>query len=443
MTWPWELRIEGSAPASRKVHGEALSVLAGGVAHEVRHVPPFPIAIERASGPRKWDVDGNEYIDYLMGHGALLLGHGHPEVTEAVREQVVRGTHYGASHRSEVEWAQLICELVPSAERVRFTSSGTEAVMLAARVARSVTGRDVIVKFDYHFHGWSEIGMVALNGPSDLRPPGLSTAALSDVVALSPRQPQALESRLAAGDVAAIIVEPSGAHFGQVPVDRAFLENLRTQSSRYGSLLIFDEVVTGFRWAPGGAQERFGIAPDLTAMAKIVAGGLPGGAVAGLAEVMSVFEDRTEPSWNRDHRLFHPGTFNANPLSAAAGGATLRLVANGEPTKRADQAAAQLRSAMNDVLEGASVPGKVYGDSSAFHVYLGEEPAGDERDHGYAAMRGGVGLALRVALLSRGVDLLGSGGLVSATHGPAEIEATVAAFDQSVRELARAGVTAA
>jgi glutamate-1-semialdehyde 2,1-aminomutase len=413
MTRPWEQRLSERAPTSAKIAQDARRVLAGGGTHELRFVDPFPIAVSRAAASRKWDVDGNEYVDYVVGHGALLLGHGRAEVVDAVREQLGRGTHFGAAHEAEVEWGALVCDLVPSAERVRFVSSGTEAVLLAARVARAFTGRSVIVKMPQHFHGWSDVGMVALNDPNE--------AGYGDV---EPHRIDTIADRLSRGDVAAVIVEPSGGRFGAFPLGGTDLWLLRESSARHGALLIFDEVVTGFRWAVGGAQERFGITPDLTTLAKVLGGGLPGGALAGRADVMELFD--------RDHqpRIYHPGTFNANPLSAAAGIATLRLVANGEPTAKAQLHAAVLREALRGELARAGAAGEVYGEASAFHIALGDR----------RAVRAGAGSALRSAMLSHGIDLLGPGGLTSDVHGDEDIDRATTAFGLSLRDLQSAGL---
>jgi glutamate-1-semialdehyde 2,1-aminomutase len=431
-----EERLAEIAPTSSTTFEKAQHVLAGGMTHDIRYLKPFPIAIRQASGSRKQDADGNEFIDYVIGHGALLLGHSHPEIVEAVIRQVKKGTHFGAAHEIEVEWAELICRLIPSAERVRFTSSGTEAVMLASRAARAFTGRPTILKFHIHFHGWSEIGLVGLTEPFDRLPPGVPESVTRNVVALPPRDLDAVERRLAGGDVAAVILEPSGAHFGQVPLDPEFLTALRDATHRHGSLLIFDEVITGFRWAPGGAQERFGINPDLTTLAKILGGGLPAGALAGRADILELFELRGNPEWDQGHHLYHPGTFNGNPLSAAAGVAALKAIGSGNPSALAEKVTGELRTALNRVLEELGIPGVIYGDSSVFHIYLGPVPNTiEEKDLAFARMRGPLGIALRSALLARGVDLLVSGGMLSQAHGSDDVERTVDAFREAVTEL--------
>lgn len=432
MSNPWESRISERAPVSKKIHDLAKRVLAGGMSHEMRHSRPFSLAIERAHGSRKWDPDGNEYVDFVIGHGALLLGHGHPAVVEAVREQVGLGTHYGAAHESEVKWAELVCDLVPSAERVRFTSSGTEAVILAARVARAFTGRSKIMKFHSHFHGWSEFGLAGLSEPFDVPvSPGFPESVLRDIVVVPPEE-EAVQQALDA-DVAAVILEPTGAHFGAVPLVAGFLAFLREATTQNGSLLIFDEVITGFRWARGGVQELLGITPDVTTLAKILGGGLPAGAVAGGTEVMEGFEIRDDPNWDRYRRLFHPGTYNANPLSAAAGVTTLKIVATGEPIAAADATAETIRRALAAVLERRGVAGEVFGESSTFHIELA--PGNGDQE-----LRRKLSLALRSAMVSHGIDMGSMGGMVSIAHNADDVELTTSAFDRALGDLLGAGV---
>jgi glutamate-1-semialdehyde 2,1-aminomutase len=257
----------------------ARRVLPGGATHSSRTYDPR-IYVARSSGSRKWLIDGTELIDYTMGHGALLLGHAYPAVVEAVRDQVSHGTHYGAAHPLEVEWAELITSLIPSAEKVRFTASGTEAVMLALRVARAATGRDRIVKLQDHFHGWSDVVSPYLDADGTTRTPiGVPEVLgeLTEVVRTD--DPAALQAALARGDVAAVIMEASGAHYGQLPLDPAFIAAARAACTATGTLLVFDEVVTGFRVSPGGMQAVLGITPDVSVLGKVMAGGLPGGAV--------------------------------------------------------------------------------------------------------------------------------------------------------------------
>ncbi|HEX5326575.1 MAG TPA: aminotransferase class III-fold pyridoxal phosphate-dependent enzyme, partial [Acetobacteraceae bacterium] len=295
-------------PGSAALADEALALLPSGIAHDARHIEPYGIYVERAAGPRKWDVDGNEYVDYFGGHGALLLGHNHPAVTSAVSAALAQGTHFGANHPGEVRWAAAIRRLVPSAERIRFTSSGTEATLMAVRLARAFTGRDTLVRFKGHFHGWHDHMTSGYSTHFDGSPTaGVVQGVAANVVLLDAGDTAALETALAGGDVAAVIIEPTGSSFGQVPIRPEFLHTLRRLTERAGALLILDEVVTGFRVSPGGAQAALGIRPDLSSFAKIVAGGLPGAAVAGRADILDRL-DFAAAARSGQEKVQHPGT---------------------------------------------------------------------------------------------------------------------------------------
>src|SRR4051794_14767372 len=331
-------------PRSYELYQRSRAAVPGGITHDVRFAKPFPIYIDQALGSKKWDVDGHELIDYTMGHGALILGHSHPEIVDAVVTQMRKGTHYGAGHQLEVEWAEWVHRLVPSAERVKFTSSGTEATMLALRLARAFTGRDRIMKFAGHFHGWHDYAIPGT--PLPLAPPPGVPAAVLGTVAIAPNNDLGyVERALAEPDhnIAAVILEPSGASYATIPLPDGFLQKLREITARHNVLLIFDEVVTGFRWSPGGVQALSGITPDLTTMAKILAGGLPGGAVAGSAPIMELLEFKDDPVWNRTRKVAHPGPYNANPLSATAGVKALRLVSDPAVQRGAERLANQLK----------------------------------------------------------------------------------------------------
>src|SRR5258707_7954608 len=307
-------------PRSAALSQRARRVLPGGVTHDVRLAAPFPLAVARAEGARKWDVDGHELVCYVMGHGSLLLGHSHREVVSAVAAQAGRSFHPGACHELESAWAEQVIRLVPSAQRVRFTSSGTEASLLALRLARAATARNRIVKLSGHFHGWHDQVAVGSDPPFDQPDTAGLPGAITRSVAVIPADPDTLACELSGGDVAAVILEPTGAAWGTVPLPDGFLAAARRLADQAGTLLVYDEVVSGFRWAPGGVQEITGVHPDLTVLGKVLAGGMPGGAVCGRADLMSCLAGPEAGP----RRVAPPGTHNTHPPSAAASGSKPR-----------------------------------------------------------------------------------------------------------------------
>lgn len=437
---------EAKFPSSRAWAQTAGQVLAGGVAHDGRATTPFPPLIASAAGPRKRDLDGNDLIDYWMGHGALMLGHTPPAIVDAVADQIQRGTHYGAGHVAEVRWAQKIVALVPSAERVRFVASGTEATLMALRLARAATGRSRICRFEGHFHGWHDWVVVGNRHPFQ-RPSsgGVPPSVVAEVTVLPNNDVAAAARALAGEDVAAVILEPGGGTQGRVPVSPEFLRALRELTTAHGSVLIFDEVVTGFRIAPGGVQERTGITPDLTALAKIVAGGLPGGAVCGRREVMDMLAFTPPPGTTR---VAHPGTFNANPLSSVAGAEMLEAVTDGAVLDMAASSADQLRTGLNALLADADLAGWAYGDRSIVHVILGEtgarlRRAGGDATHVSArdmlAVDPNVATAWRTACLYHGLDLMGPTMMVSSAHDRSVIAESLERFRAVFATLSHLG----
>lgn len=436
-----EDQYRAKTPGSAARASRAAEVLPSGIAHDSRRLLPYPIYVERAMGSRKWDVDGNEYVDYAGGHGALLLGHAHPQVMAAVAKQLEKGTHYGACHDLEIRWAELIRQLMPAAEKVRFTSSGTEATLLALRLARAYTEKPKIIRLAGHFHGWQDhVAFGAQTTAKAWPSPGVLKEIAGEMLILPPGDIAALEQTLAAhDDIAALIFEPTGASWGQVPLPPGYVQTARELTAKHGVLLICDEVITGFRVGPGGAQGHYGIRPDLTTLAKIVAGGLPGGAVAGRRDVMDLLEFRP----GRE-KVPHQGTFNANPLSAAAGIATLELVAGTDACARANAYAAELRVAMNDVLRAASLDWCVYGSFSGFFIFtnpqhLAVTPADIEAGRlTLAQIKHGQHASLihdlRLAMLIHGVELFAwFGGPTSAVHTADDLALTVDAFRKSVQ----------
>jgi glutamate-1-semialdehyde 2,1-aminomutase len=433
------------------LHQKARGVLPGGIVHDSRRMSPYGIYGDRALGSRKWDIDGNEYVDYYGGHGSLLLGHQHPQVLAAVQAQLGRGMHLAAAHELEVEWARLVQEMVPSAERLRFTSSGTEATQLALRLARAVTGRPRVVRFHTHFHGWHDQVAFGVHDHFDGSPNvGVLQQVADNTTLVRPNDVAGVERVIAErGDVAAVIIEPVGSSSGIVPTPPEVLGALREITRKRGVVLIFDEVVTGFRVAPGGAQAFYGVVPDLTTMAKILAGGMPGGAVGGSKDILDFLDYEAAAAAGREF-INHHGTHNAHPVSAAAGIATLEIIRGSDACEKASATAATLRRAMNAVLEEEGVPWAVYGEHSFFHIYpnpQGEalnpiqfDASGITPDSLKGRDERVLG-KLRLAMLNHGVDLKGwRGGIVSAAHTEADVDLTVNAWRKSLRDMRAEGL---
>ncbi|MGI8926982.1 MAG: aspartate aminotransferase family protein [Tepidiformaceae bacterium] len=433
-------------PRAAALHARAARVLPSGVTHDSRFLRPFPIAVSAASGAHKQDIDGHDYIDYVMGHGSLLLGHGHPTFLEAAERQLSLGTHYGAGHELEVEWAEQVTGLVPSAEVVRFTSSGTEATLMGLRLARSFSGRPAVLKFERHFHGWHDY-VAASSKYAGAAPAGVPESTMASVVVAPPTMDAAREAMAARPDIGAVIVEAAGASSGVLPIPEGFLQGLQELCRERGAVFIMDEVVTGFRWAPGGVQEQEDLLPDLTTLAKILAGGLPGGAVAGRRDIM---ERLAFPApGTKSEKIGHPGTFNANPLSAAVGVACLREIAGGEHQQRARELAASLRTGLNGELCRLGIPGFVYGQASEFRIVLGGQTVPEAGDYHpralpYDLLAAGTpspkNRLLQLALINRGIHFFGDGGMTSSVHSEADIAATVDAWGASLEAARDEGV---
>ncbi len=440
-------RFEAEFANSRKLHEQAKSVFPDGVTHDLRYLEPFPIYVDRASGAYKWDVDGHQLIDYWSGHGALLLGHSHPEVVAAVQRQMGKSTHPGACHELEIEWGQWVQRLVPSAEKIRFVSSGTEATLMALRLTRIHTGKPKVLKFAGHFHGWHDFLVPAADPPYDKpQVPGIPPEVAGETVIIPPNDPGLVERTLA-GDpqIGGVILEPTGGHFGAVPIRGEFLKALRDVTARLGRLLIFDEVITGFRVHPGGAQGHYGVKPDLTTLAKVLAGGLPGGCLAGRGDILSHLEFRPGKP-----KMKHPGTFNANPLSAAAGAAALRLVATGEPCRRANDMGRRLRQRLNALFAERRIDWVAYGEFSGWRLlpkYQGPQPHGPQGHSDDFVPYGGsldkldgpkdarLSQAFRRGMLLYGVDLPGLAGMTTMAHTESDVDQTVVAVAETLELL--------
>lgn len=432
----------------------ASRVLAGKVGHDLRYAEPLPMYIERGKGGRKWDVDSKEFVDFLMGNGALLLGHAAPEILEAIAAVMGRGTHFGNDHPLQIEWAELVQRLVPSAERVRFVNSGSEATLLAIRVARAFTRRTKLLRFEGHFHGWHDDVVHGFQPPFDADGSlGVPGSVRGNIVAIPDGDLQLVEDTLASHvEIGAAILEPSGASWGRVPIDPDFLRGLRDICTRHGVVLIFDEVVTGFRFSPGGAQELYNVLPDLSCFAKILAGAMPGGAVVGRADVMKVLDQTGDPRHDRFDRVTHLGTFNASPLAAAAGVAVLKQVATGKPIEKANVIAQKLHVAWENVLERLRIAGYVYGPCSTFHVYFETDQSrirdAKSRQDLFTTdaklLKGMPAQLIREyqrRLRYHGVDNMSStGGALCSAHTERDIEDATEAFEKTVVALREQGL---
>jgi len=363
---------------SRRLLEESRGYLASGVASTLRlAVRPTPLFVDHGAGSRVVDVDGNEYIDYTMAYGPLILGHAHPAVVQAVSEAARRGVTFGAQHRDEIAVARQICEQVPGAELVCFSGSGTEAVMLALRLARAFTGRSKVIRFAGHYHGWSDgIFTTAATVAPDAPAPGTagqSSNALEDVIVVPWNDLAAVEAALhgKGGDVAAVICEPVLCNSGCIEPLPGYLEGLRLLSTEYGSVLIFDEVITGFRLGPGGAQERFGVQADLATFGKALAGGLGLSAVAGRGDILDLVASGV---------VAHLGTLNGNTLALAAARATLAELGRDEaaPYPRMATFGDQLAAGFAAIAEEAAVPLVVNSVGQAFQTIFTTESAVDD-----------------------------------------------------------------
>ncbi|MBX7166347.1 MAG: aminotransferase class III-fold pyridoxal phosphate-dependent enzyme [Pirellulales bacterium] len=437
-------------PRSAELAAKARQLLPSGITHDSRFLQPYPIYVARAAGSRKWDVDGREYVDYTGGHGALLFGHNHPTIVAAIERQLPLGTHYGAGHEQEIVWAEWVHRLMPSCECVRFTSSGTEATHLALRLARAYTGRNKIMRFAGHFHGWHDHMAFGVGSHFDGRPSiGVLREVADQIVLAPPGDLEAVRSLMDQhADLAAVIIEPTGASWGQLPVLGEFLHALRHETAHRGSLLIFDEVISGFRCAPGGAQQYFGIRPDLTTLAKILAGGLPGGAVGGRRDILDLLSFPDQPG--EREKVPHQGTYNANPLSAAAGIAALEMVATTDACARANEYGRRLRLALSEVIREQGASWIVYGSFSGFHIWPNPERlplSAEQIEAGHydyrvlkARPRPELLTKLRLGMLIHGVEIFSwPGGPTSAVHTDADLEQTVGAFAATLKMLREEG----
>lgn len=421
-------------PGSAAIAARARDLFAArGATHFARVMAPFRPYIIRAAGARKWDVGGHEYLDYVMGHGALILGHSHPAVVEAMAAQSRLGLHYGDSHPLEVEWAERIRGLMPAAERIEFFASGQEANQMGIRLARVATGRTRLLKFKHNYHGWAD----------ELAAPGTPGALADQVTTIAGDDPAALEAALASREYAVVLLEGGGSRLsGRVPVSQDFFRAVPDIARRHGVVLLLDEVVTGFREANGGWQSVVGIRPDLTSIGKAVSGGMPAGALLGRADLMAALSPDAPPG----RRVSHGGTWNAVPITCAAGIAACNLYRDGAPQRAAAEAGQLLRRTANAAFRQHGLPARLYGRSIC-HVYLGEvERESDDdppvREIARLVDPSAVGRyqRLELHLLTRGIATTrGEAFTLSAAHTHVDIAQTAEALAASVGALVDEG----
>ena len=358
-------------PSSRRFYERAKHVLPAGVSYSIRHFEPYPFYTARAQGSKLYDADGNEYVDFWLGHTALILGHNPKPVIMVVKKQLEKGVLYGTSHETEIELAEQVVKMVPSAKMVRFTNSGTEANMYAIRLARAYTGLSKIAKFEGGWHGGYDALQKGVRYPFDMpESAGLTTQATQETIVLPFNDLNGVEEKLKNQKVASITVEPVLGAGGVIPAEREFLKGLRELCDEKNILLIFDEVITGFRLAPGGGQQYYGVIPDITVLGKILGGGFPIGAFCGSQEIMNRLDTSL---YERPHYSFHGGTFAANPMSMVAGLATLKILEDGVVAKSLNRNGEKTKNELRDIFETNDMDVQVTGAGSLFFTHFTKE----------------------------------------------------------------------
>ena len=406
---------------------------------------PGPIFLERGSGSHVWDADGNQYVDFMMSFGALIHGHAHPQLVSVVSDAVAEGSHFAAATSAEVEAAERFCRMVLSAEVVRFTNTGSEATMLALRLARAHTGRTKFLKFEGHYHGWYDPFLINAHGhlPEQLGPPenparipdseGIPPATFDDVV-LAPWNDAAVLERVMqkhGRELAAVITEPIMANMGCIPPREGYLQRLRALTRDYGVLLILDEVVTGFRYAPGGCQEYYGIQPDLSTFGKALGAGFPVGAVAGPRSILERMR------WS-ENMVLHYGTFNGHRLTMKVIAASLDLLSRNDTYRNLHALGDEAIRGLREVFRRRKVKAIVQGFGPMFQIYFTERDAiHDYRDYCTYVDTARYSRFVHL-LLERGIYMTPSNGLhwiISTAHTEADVSALTEAADQTCADL--------
>ncbi len=442
-------QIMARCPKSLEVWQNNHTVMPAGVGSLFRLADPFPMVIKRAKGARVWDADDNEYLDFQLGFSTMILGNSSDEVIAAIEEALPRGSSYGQCHEHEYEFARLFCEMVPGVDKVTFCNSGTEATMYALRLARATTSRPLIAKFEGGYHGTHDLLAVSLGratpkedecGPIEdpiaiPESPGLCEGAWRDTIVLPFNHPAAFDKiRKYAPHLAGVIIEPVQGAGGTIPADREFLVELRRITQELGIFLIFDEVITGFRLAKGGAQEFYGVIPDVSTYGKIAGGGLPFGAVGGTRESMRLLEYDTQPGF-----ILFAGTFNGNPLVTAAGTAVLRrLIKEPELYAHLNTMGDRFRTEINRFAQEEDYPALATGVGSMLWMHACRGPIRSVRDahqgHPVASP------ALRLLYRRDGLHIAPHHGFLSTAHTNEDISRLIEIHKSAMRELRSQGV---
>ena len=412
---------------SEELSNRARSHIPGGVNSNVRLLAPA-IFFDRGEGAWLWDVDGNDYVDFLLGQGPAFLGHAPPSVLRAVEEACRGGMVFGAQNRHEVEAAERLCSMLGWAEMVRFGSSGTEMVQAALRLARAVTGKLGFLRFGGHYHGWIDNVLVSADGDSfGPASAGQPPDALAHTIVRPWNDLDAVSSVLKTDDIAAVLMEPMMLNAGAIEPQPGYLEGVRALCDEHGALLIFDEIITGFRIGPGGAVERYGVTPDLATYGKALAGGWPVGALVGPSAVMDRFGTG---------EVNHSGTFNANVMSMAAVAASLRYLKEQPPYAHIESVGSRLMKSLEGMSRRLGIPLRIRGLPMAFHASFGDEEV-EVRDHRdlekldtdrYRKLAG--------LLIEHGVWVAGRGiWYLSAAHGDREVDVTLERAEAALSAL--------
>ncbi|NIR86190.1 aminotransferase class III-fold pyridoxal phosphate-dependent enzyme [Candidatus Bathyarchaeota archaeon] len=435
-------------PTSQKFWQKAQRLIPGGITANVKHYNPYPIFMKKAKGSKLYDVDGNQYIDYCLCYGPLILGHGHPAVTEAIKKQLHQGgtTVYGTPNEIETKMAKKIKQDVPCAKMTRFTNSGLEATLHAIRTARAYTKREKIAKFEGHYHGAHDSVTISITPPLNQAGPnhtptpvpnsaGLPNHILQNTLVLPFNDLPSTEKIIKKNrnELAAIILEPVARGF--IAPDKEFLKGLRTITQENEIVLIFDEVMTGFRLGLGGAQEHFGVIPDMVALGKIVGGGLPAGVFAGKAEIMAVMSP-VGSKHPYDH-LFHSGTFSGCPTVLAAGLATIEVLEKPGVYNHINWVAEEVKKCMNNVFEDYNIAAQATGVGSMFQcLFTSQKQIRNYRDTAKADAQKRVNFDLE--LINRGVYVRpGKPFYTSLAHTKADLNKTFDAIKEAIKTVAK------